>query len=207
MKLVAAAVAYGLVAALVFRLTTNVAALGIVFRRIRAHFLEFRLFFDEPRLIWQAQKALLRANLRLLLLILPAMLIMVLPSIWIFQQFDRAPLTVGDPTVVTAQLADAAVPVSLKAPPEVAIETPPIHIPQDRQVAWRIRLLRPSTERLYFTAMPSSNVLWLKVDYPTASYWWIFWFLVISTITTWIATRSAALQQVPSVLPSARAKG
>ena len=56
----------GILTTLIIRHTTNaVRASRHDRQRIHAHLLEFRLFFDEPRLIWQAQMDLLRDNLRL----------------------------------------------------------------------------------------------------------------------------------------------
>jgi hypothetical protein len=196
---VIAGIASGLLAAFLFRLTTDTSALRITLREIQAHFLEFRLFFDEPRLIWRAQKALLWANARALGIVLPSILIVALPMTWVIVQLEKAPLLLGEPTVVTVQLAHAGDEVTLEAPPEIAIETPPVHVTEDRQIAWRIRLLRPIAGSPRLTARPASNVAWLKVDYPTASLWWIVWFLVISSVVTVIATRSAALQRVQCV--------
>ena len=204
---VIAGIASGLLTALVFRLTTDTAALRITFREMQAHFLEFRLFFDEPRLIWRAQKALLWANSRVLGIALPCLLILALPMTWVILQLEKGPLRVGEPTVVTVQLAHAGDDVTLEAPPEVDVEKPPVHITEDRQIAWRIRLLRPTSGRPALTAQPASKVVWLKVDYPAAPLSWIFWFLVISSATTVIAIRSAALQRVQCVRLLRRAKG
>ena len=193
---VIAGIVSGLLTALVFRLTTDTAALRFTLREIQARFLEFRLFFDEPRLIWRAQKALLRANARALGIVMPSILILALPMTWVILQLEKTPLRVGEPTVVTVQLAHAGDEVTLEAPPEIAVETPPVHITEERQIAWRIRLLRPVSGRPSLSARPASNAVWLKVDYPAASLWLIFWFLVISSIVTVVATRSAVLQRV-----------
>ena len=203
--LIVAGVAAGLLSALVLRLTLDTAALRSAFRRIQAHFLEFRLFFDEPRLIWRAQKDLIRANARALGIILPPTLILALPMTWVILQLETAPLRVGEPTVVTVQLAHAGDEVTLDAPPEIAVETPPVHVTSDRQIVWRIRLLRPISGQPRLTARPSSNVVWLRGDYPAASWWWIFWFFAISSATTLVVTRSGALRGVRFVLPSRRA--
>jgi hypothetical protein len=204
---VIAGIASGLLTALVFRLTTDTAALRTTLREIEARFLEFRLFFEEPALIWRAQKALLWANGRALGILLPSLLILAAPMTWVILQLEKAPLRVGEPTVVTVQLAHDGDEVTLEAPPEIDVETPPVHITEDRQIVWRIRLLRPITGHPKLTARPASNVVWLKVDYPAASLWWIFWFLVISSIVTVVTIRSAALQRVQCVRLLRRAKG
>lgn len=185
--LVLAGIASGLLTAVVFRLTTNTAALRGTLRQIQAHFFEFRLFFDEPRLIWRAQKDLLRANLRALSIVSPSILILSLPMTWVILQLEKAPLKIGEPTVVTVQLAHPADEVTLEAPPGIVIDMPPVHITADHQIAWRIRLLKPIAGRPQLTARPPQNVVWLKVDYPAASRWHVVWFFIISTITS-IAT-------------------
>jgi hypothetical protein len=157
--LVAAGVACGLLAAWVFRRTADMAALRATLRQIHARFLEIRLYFDEPRLIWRAQKALIGANLRVCALMLRPALILALPMAWLTMQLDAvygaAPLRAGEPAVVTAQLSTELRPEDaqsvLQAPAGIAVETPPVRIAAERQIAWRIRPLGPVSGRLRFT--------------------------------------------------------
>lgn len=151
----AVGIASGLPAAEVFRRTVDTGALRSTLRQIHARFLEFRLFFDEPRLIWRAQKALIRANFRLCLLFLQPALILALPMAWLMFQLDtvygRAPLGVGEPSVVTAQLDAGSPSAALEAPAGINVETSPLHIASERRIVWRIRPLRPVTGLLRFT--------------------------------------------------------
>ena len=135
----------------VFRRFTDRAAVRAARKRMQAHVLEIRLYSSEPALIWGAQKALLRDNLRLLALLWRPALMLALPLAWLFVQLDsvygRGPLPVGGDAVVTMRMeraldaADAA--WSLQAPPEIAVETPPVRAFADRRIGWRIRALRP----------------------------------------------------------------
>ena len=136
----------GILTALVIRRTTDMGALRQQSNRIHAHLLEFRLFFDEPRLIWGAQLDLLRANARLLWLLLPSTLILALPMTWLFLQLEGAygyrSLHPGEAALVTAQLTrriQATDHFALQGVGSVAVETPPIRVAHDNQVAWRIR--------------------------------------------------------------------
>jgi hypothetical protein len=135
------AILTGILAALVMRLTTRRAKLRASIQKIQADLLEFRLYFDEPALIWQAQLNLLRDNFRLCLQFLPAILILALPMLWLFPKLDALyrdrPLRPGEAAVVTA-----TAPFDLRPQPGIQIETPPIRIPHDNQVAWRIRVQR-----------------------------------------------------------------
>ncbi len=157
--LAAAGVVCGLLTAWVFRRTADLPALRSTVRQIHARFFEFRLFFDEPRLIWGTQKALLSANLRLCALLLRPVLILALPMAWLMMQLDSvygaAPLRVGEPALVTVQLetglrSEDARSV-LRAPAGIAVETPPVRVVSQREIVWRIRPLRPVTGRLRVT--------------------------------------------------------
>jgi hypothetical protein len=229
--LVLAGVACGLLTGWVFRRTVDVGALRATLRQIHAHFLEFRLFFDEPRLIWRAQKALIRANLRVCALLLWPTLILAFPMAWLMLQLDAVygavPLPVGEPAIVTAQLDREVAQSVLEGPPGIAVETPPVRIASERQIVWRIRPLRPVTASLRFALggvtatkaiaagsrgvflirrreralfaflihpeeprLPAGSVVWLEVDYPEASHWWIVWFLAISSASALVFVRS-----------------
>src|ERR1700730_16333571 len=108
LSLAAVSVASGLFALWIFRHTTDLAAVRSAIKRVHAHLLEFRLFYDEPRLIWRAQKSILRENLRFLLLMLRPVLILTLPMAWLLIQLEAvygyAPLAVGEASVITAQM-------------------------------------------------------------------------------------------------------
>ena len=204
----------GLAIAWVFRRFTNRAAVRAAGKRLQARVLEMRLYSSEPALMWAAQKALLRDNLRWLALMWRPALILALPLAWLLVQLDsiygRGPLPVGGAAMVTVQLehaldlVDAA--ASLQAPPEIAVETPPVRIFAERQISWRIRALRPVRGNLRLvlrghaieknivagerslrgfllqpgeSRLPAGDVAWVEVDYPPSP--WLAWFLAIST--------------------------
>jgi len=156
------------------RLFPDRAAVRAAGKRLQADLMEMRLYSGEPALMWAAQKALVRDNVRWLALMLPPALVLGLPLAWLFVQFDgiygRNPLPVGGVAVVTVQLkralepADAA--ATLQAPPGIAVESPPVRIIARRQISWRIRALRPVRGELRFVMQPAGDVAWVKVDYP-----------------------------------------
>lgn len=149
-SLAAISVAFGLAASWVFRRFTDGAAAGATRRQLQAHLMEFRLFFDEPALIWRAQKALLRDNLRLLALLWRPLLILSLPAAWLFVQLDAvygwAPLPLERSAVLTVQLERRLEPAdsrtTLQMPPGISVETPPVRIFTERRISWRIRPAR-----------------------------------------------------------------
>ena len=150
------------------------AAVRAAGKRLQADLLEMRLYSSEPALMWRAQKAVVRDNVRWLALMLPPALILGLPLAWLFVQLDsvygHSPLAVGGVAVVTVQLKRALEPVdaaaTLQAPPGIAVETPPIRIIARRQISWRIRALRPVRGNLRFVMLPTGDVAWVKVNYP-----------------------------------------
>jgi hypothetical protein len=141
-SLVLISAACGLGVAWIFHRTTDRAAVQTARKRVYAHLLEFRLFADDPRLIFRAQLALIAENARLFRLLLPPLLISAVPLAWIALQLDAVygsrPLPVGQAAVVTAQLEKDAV-LSLDGPPEFSVETPPVRDSVDQQISWRIR--------------------------------------------------------------------
>ena len=151
-SLVPVSILAGIGILLVFRHASDQAAVRRAKSIAQAHLLEFRLFMDEPRLILRAQRDLIVANARFLKLMLRPVVVLALPMgllLAVMEAFyGHAPLRVGQPAIVTAQVRDAATLLALKASPDVAIETPPVRVPADRQVCWRIKPLRAATTEL-----------------------------------------------------------
>jgi hypothetical protein len=135
---------------------SNQDAVRLTRRQIQATLLEFRIFWDEPRVVWRSQIRLLRLNLRYLGLLLPAVLIGVIPVALLMIRMEalygRAPLPVGQPAIVTVQLAgpidERAAPPRLEAPALVLVETPALRVFRDNQVCWRIRPLGAASGNL-----------------------------------------------------------
>jgi hypothetical protein len=137
---------------LVFRHASDQAAIRRAKGLATAHLLEFRLFMDEPRLILRAQRDLIVANARFLRLMLRPALVLALPMALLLAAMEafygHAPLRVGEPAIVTAQMKQHGRAPVLKAPAEIAVETPAVRIAAERQVSWRIRPLRATTAEL-----------------------------------------------------------
>jgi hypothetical protein len=149
-----ASVLFTAAALLVFRSCSDQAAVRRTKSLAHAHLLEFNLFKDEPRLILRAQRDLLLDNFRLMRLLLPAFVVLALPGIVLFGILDacygRAKLPVGQPAVVTAQLAGDSATAALIPTDGIRIETEPVRVAAERQLAWRIRPLRPASGPLRF---------------------------------------------------------
>jgi hypothetical protein len=148
----------GVVMLLVFRKLSNQNRIAAVKRQVQAHLLELRIFRDEPGVMWRAQGALLKHNLRYLGLMLRPTLVMAVPITVLLVHLDgfygRAPLAVGRPAVVTLAMSRpldaAAPPPTLIAPEGIAVETPAVRALGLNQVSWRIRPLEPVSGKLEF---------------------------------------------------------
>ena len=194
-------VIYGVVAVLVFRRFTERAAIRGCVNRILAHVMELGLFLDSPGLVFGAQRDLLRENLRLLRLVaLPGAILAVLFALIYTPMntlYGRGPLPVGEPSVITIQMKDAAMPpVELEAPVGVAVETPGVRIVHDRQVSWRVRPLRRSSGDFkvhvenrvvaagFFLRDPAISSI--EIRYPKATilgFSWLVWFVAASSVS------------------------
>jgi hypothetical protein len=194
---------YGVVAVVVFRRFAGKAPIRRLVNQVLAHVMELGLFLDSPGLVLGAARDLLRANVRLLrLVILPggilallfAFLFPVLNAI-----YGRAPLPAGEASVVTIQMKDGAMPaVQLEAPAGIVVETPGVRVLRDRQISWRVRPLRQSSGGLKFriqdrvvTAnmhgffLRDPAIRSIEIRYPKAAILglpWLAWFAIGSSV-------------------------
>jgi len=133
---------------IVFKRTSNQAALADVKRRIHAGLFEIRLFNDDLRAILRAQNEILRTNLSYLRLSLVPMIWILPPLVLIIAQlqfhYGYEGLRPGATTLLTVDLAADAVPAgvrpqaSLDLPPGLRAETGEVWIPAESQLAWRL---------------------------------------------------------------------
>jgi hypothetical protein len=190
--LIACAILTGIATAIVARWTTPRSAWQLLWNRIYARLLELRLFFDEPGLVWRAQAGILRENVRLMLLVLPTLLILAAPATWLYMRLDAIysvrPLRAGDVAVVTGRLDDATEAVEVRASGPVRVESPPVRVPREQQVAWRIRIsgTQPFTLRYVRKGRPAP----LRIEYPPAAgIHWTIWFFIVSTLSAVLTLR------------------
>lgn len=147
----------------VFGRFSNTEGIALAKRKIRAALYEFRLFGDEPRLVFRAQGQLLRWNARYLGLMLKPAAVVILPIIALTMLMDTVyghrSLQVGEDTLVTAGVANN---VDLnKISPElhganIAVETPSVRLPDQHQVVWGVRAVTPGQSNLSLT-LPGST--------------------------------------------------
>jgi hypothetical protein len=141
---IAIAVAFAMLWA--FKRCSDQARIQVAKRKIRAHLLAFRLFGDEPAMIFKSQGQLLVWNLRYLALMLRPTIITIIPLALLLFHLDavygRRPLRAGESAFVTAQLAEGSEPQMaslLLVGHGIAVETPALRFPVERRACWRVR--------------------------------------------------------------------
>jgi uncharacterized membrane protein (DUF106 family) len=143
----------------IFRYTSNQAAIGDAKRKIRAYMYELSLFKDEIGIVLSAQRNILRENMKYIKHAARPMLFMIIPLGLILIQLDswygHRALRPGEQAVVSVKLVpegDVMSNVTLETGPGIDIETPPLRISEQERIDWRIRAEEPGEHELTFNA-------------------------------------------------------
>ena len=126
----------------VYRRFTDASRFRRTVNQIVAHLLEILLFAEEPRLVLRAQRDLLVANGRLLRQLAVPSLVLFVPFAILLaildQFFGHLPLRPGETALVTVQYRGSAPQAVLGRPFGIEVDSPPVSIPSERQLVWRI---------------------------------------------------------------------
>jgi hypothetical protein len=131
----------------VFKKTSNQAALALAKRRIHAGIFEIRLFNDDLRAILRAQNEILRQNLTYLRLTLWPMVFILPPLVLAMAELEfhygYQGLRPGQRALLEVDLAPAAArgvrpQVTLDVPAGLRAETEAVWIPSESQLLWRL---------------------------------------------------------------------
>jgi hypothetical protein len=162
-SLTAISIAFGFAMLWSFQRFSSQEQVALAKRKVWANLYAFRLYADEPALIFRAQKQLLLWNARYLALMLrPTFVVLVPVTLLLFgldAMYGRRPLEPGDSAIVTAQFRDSVDSQSLAATLEGAqifVETPSVRIPDLRQVSWRVRALSATSGSVIFRTASAS---------------------------------------------------
>lgn len=131
-----------------FKATTPQARLRAVRARLFGHVYELGLFQESFTVMLRIQRDLAAANLRGLLLSLPALAAMIVPLALVLPQFEarfaHRPLRPGEAAVVTARLAPEHAALldglRLTAGDGVTVETLPVRDRRTATAQWRVRV-------------------------------------------------------------------
>lgn len=129
---------------LIFRAASNQAAIHAAKERIKAHLLAVRLYQDQLPVVLRSHLLVLAGTAHYLRLMFKPTLFLAVPLTFLIATCDRylglEPLGVKVPFLVTvsADRPDRTGDVLLELPPGLAMTAPPVHIPDDREVVWRL---------------------------------------------------------------------
>jgi len=146
---------------LAVRWTSNQKAIRRVKDLMGAHVLEVRLFPDQLNVVLRAYLTLFGNTLLYLRYALVPLLILSVPLLILFAQleayFGRAPVEPGRDFIVRAtfETVDSLADPVLRLPPGLVQSAPPVHIPSEREVDWRVKAERPGTYDIHLVLQGS----------------------------------------------------
>jgi uncharacterized membrane protein (DUF106 family) len=134
----------GLVMVVLFGYTSDQKAIKIAKDQLKAHLLAVRLFRDQLPVVAGSYAKILRGTGRYLKLAFMPLLYVIIPITLLMVQLDRylgsTAIHAGVPFLLTARAAsiDGLDDITLDLPSEVAATAPPVHVPADKEVVWRM---------------------------------------------------------------------
>jgi uncharacterized membrane protein (DUF106 family) len=137
----------GILMLVVFRYTSDQEKIKKTKDKMKAHLLEFRLFKDDLRILFSAQKNILLYNFKYMQYMLMPMLVMIVPVglmlIHLNGWYGYRPLKPGESAIVAVRLSDQnknqLSRMVIEADKGLTVETPSLRIPETREVNWRVR--------------------------------------------------------------------
>jgi uncharacterized membrane protein (DUF106 family) len=159
--LLAISIITGIVMVIIFKFTSNQAAIRRTKDKISAYFLEVRLYKDDLSLMLDAQRRILRTNLTYMKYSLMPMLIMIVPVVLILIQlgirYQNRPLRPGDSALVKLKFDEPIenLDIAVAADDGIRLETPLLRIPDEREIDFRIGAVEKGDHR--FTIRVGEN--------------------------------------------------
>lgn len=148
----------GILMLVIFRYTSDQKGIREVKSKIRAYIFELSLYKNELGVVLSAQKNILSYNLKYIKYALIPMLFMIIPLALILIQLESwygyRPLSPEESAIVSLTFGKngSSIPsdISLETTAGITVETPPLRIPSERQVDWRIRADEPGDHEIMF---------------------------------------------------------
>ena len=133
----------GLLMVVLFGYTSDQKAIGIAKDQLKAHLLAVRLYRDQIPVVMGSYGKILRGTGHYLKLAFKPLLYVIIPITLLIVQIDRylgaTPLARDAPFLLTVHSgSDALIDVTLDLPPEITMTAPPVHVPADNEIVWRL---------------------------------------------------------------------
>ncbi|HUI26228.1 MAG TPA: hypothetical protein VL403_09115 [Candidatus Kryptonia bacterium] len=145
--------AAGMLVLVAFRLTSNPPAVRVARQRAQAHLLAIRLYRDDLTVVLRSQRALVRALMLYVGLMLVPFVVLLVPFGLLFAQLDARYATralhPGERALVQAVVTDDTLEDwRLEGTNGVVVESPPVRIRGRAEIVWRIRVMAPGCHAL-----------------------------------------------------------
>jgi uncharacterized membrane protein (DUF106 family) len=134
----------GLLMVVLFGYTSDQKAIGIAKDQLKAHLLAVRLYRDQIPVVMGSYGKILRGTGRYLKLAFRPLLYVIIPITLLMVQIDRylgaTPIPQNTPFLLTVHTSggDALNDVTLDLPPEITMTAPPVHVPAENEIVWRL---------------------------------------------------------------------
>ena len=147
----------GIIMLIIFRYTSDQQKIRETKSKIRAYIFELSLFKDEIGIVLSAQKNIFIYNLKYIKYALKPMLFMMIPLVLILIQLEswygHRPLKPDESAIVSLKLHEGShsfSDIKLTAGGGITVETPPLRIPDQNEIDWRIRARETGDQYLTF---------------------------------------------------------
>jgi uncharacterized membrane protein (DUF106 family) len=134
----------GCLMVVLFGYTSDQKAIGSAKDQLKAHLLAVRLYRDQIPVVMGSYGKILRGTGRYLKLAFKPLLYVIIPITILIVQVDRylgaTPIPMNAPFLLTVQVSgsDLGNDVSLELPSEIAMSAPPVHVPAENAIVWRL---------------------------------------------------------------------
>lgn len=138
----------GLLMVVLFGYTSDQKAIGIAKDQLKAHLLAVRLYRDQIPVVMGSYGKILRGTGRYLKLAFKPLLYVIIPITLLIVEIDRylgaSPIPPNAPFLLTVHTTaggavnDAFNDVTLDLPPEITATAPPVHVPAENEIVWRL---------------------------------------------------------------------
>jgi len=134
----------GLVMVVLFGYTSDQKAIGVAKDQLKAHLLAVRLYRDQIPVVMGSYGKILRGTGRYLKLAFKPLLYVIIPITLLIVQIDRylgaTPIPPNTSFLLTVHTTggDALNDATLELPPEITMTAPPVHVPAENEIVWRL---------------------------------------------------------------------
>jgi hypothetical protein len=154
----------GLLMVIIFGYVSDQNSIRIAKDRLKAHLLALRLFQDQIPVVLRSYVRIVVATGHYLRLALKPLLVVIIPLTFLVVELDRflgiTPIQAGQSFLIKihADKPETLDSLNLQIPDGLGITAPPVHIPSQGDVVWRVASQRPGRYQFEITAPDQTGV-------------------------------------------------